>query len=387
MIRSLRVPRNVWVLLAAIFLIAAGEELWSKFAPRFLEALGAGVLAVAAYGVLKDFLDAVYPFLGGTATALLGSKRSLVVFNVLAVLGYGAFAAARTWWILLLALPLVMAWQSFSLPATFSVVGNALPSGRRSVAIAMQSLVRRVPVALGPIVGGLIIAAYGLVAGVRLALVIGIAFGLAAIVMQTLLYRPEDAAPLSLRDALRDVAGLHRRLKLLLIADVLVRFGQGIGEIFIVLYAIDVVGVTPTAYGLLVGLAMAVSIVVYLPFARLADATAKEPWVLVTFAFFALFPLALALTSSATLLPLAFVCMGLREIGEPARKALIVDLSRPKRASVDVGAYYLVRGLAVFGASLVGGILWKISPHLTFFAAGAVAAFGALVFSLTHARR
>jgi len=79
--------------------------------------------------------------------------------------------------------------------------------------------------------------------------------------------------------------------------------------------------------------------------------------------------------------------MGLREIGEPPRKSLIVDLARPDRTSVDVGTYYLIRGLAVFPASLVGGILWRVSPHLTFFAAALVAAIGTLIFGLTLGRR
>jgi len=111
--------RNGRVLLGAIFLIAAGEQLWLPFVPRYLEALGAGIYAVAAFGVAKDLLDAVYQFPGGALTAWLGSKRSLLLFNLLAVAGYAAFALSRTWWVVLLALPLVMAWQSFSLPATF----------------------------------------------------------------------------------------------------------------------------------------------------------------------------------------------------------------------------------------------------------------------------
>ena len=110
---------NLAVLLAAIFLIACAEELWGRFIPNYIRALGGSVLAVGAYGTLKDFLDAVYQFPGGLATARLGYRNSLVLFNALAVAGYLCFALAPHWWVLLLALPLVMAWQSFSLPATF----------------------------------------------------------------------------------------------------------------------------------------------------------------------------------------------------------------------------------------------------------------------------
>jgi len=176
-------------------------------------------------------------------------------------------------------------------------------------------------------------------------------------------------------------------LKSLLLSDIFVRFGQGIGEIFVVLYALDVVGVSPATFGWLVGLAMATSIVIYIPVARVADRSGREPWVLLTYIFFALFPLLVALSKSPWLLAIAFVSMGLREIGEPPRKAMIVDLAREDRRSIDVGTYYVVRGLAVFPASLVGGALWRIAPSVTFFAAAAVAALGAAVFAATTLRR
>ncbi len=165
------------------------------------------------------------------------------------------------------------------------------------------------------------------------------------------------------------------------------RFSKEDGEIFIVLYATQVVGVSATVFGLLVGLAMVTSIAVYVPVARLADAGSREPWVTVTYGFFALFPFVLGISTTPALLTIAFVVMGLREIGEPPRKALLVDLARTERKSVDIGAYYFTRGLVVFPASLVGGLLWRLSPHITFLAAALVALSGAVVFHLTLGRR
>lgn len=372
--------RNATVLLVAIFLIAGGEQLWIGFAPKYLQALGASVLVVSAYGVIKDLLDAVYQFPGGAIAARVGSRISLVLFNVIAVAGYLLTATARAWWVVLAALPLVMAWQSLSLPATFAVVGDALPRAQRSTAFAWQSIVRRVPISFAPVIGGSLITAYGVLEGVRIAIGAGVALALAAGVIQWTLYRADTAAALSLKQALADVGSLHPLLKRLLLADIIVRFGQGIGEIFVVLFATSVLGASASTYGALIGLAMVTSIAVYLPAARRADAAGREPWVTATYLFFAAFPLSLALAPGVGALPLAFALMGLREIGEPPRKALIVDLARTERKSVDVGAYYFVRGLSVFPASFVGGLLWRFDPRLTFFAAATVAFAGSLVF-------
>lgn len=376
---------NIAVLFAAIFLIASAEELWARFVPEYLRALGAGVAGVAAYGTLKDFLDAVYQFPGGLLANRLGYHRALVGFNAVAIAGYLAYALAHSWIVVIAALPLVMAWQSLSLPATFSLIGDVLPQGRRSMAFAYQSILRRIPIVVAPIVGGIIISRFGMLPGTRIAIGIGVVFAIAALALQYFRYRmPASTAPAqALRLLLRDAAHLRARLKWLLLSDIVVRFGQGIGEVFIVLYALHIARVTPATFGWLTGVAMATSIVVYIPVARVADRRGREPWVLLTYVFFALFPLLLALSTTPVVLAVAFVAMGLREIGEPPRKAMIVDLAREDRRSVDVGAYYLVRGLAVFPASLVGGVLWKISPSLTFFSAAAVAAAGALIFAVS----
>lgn len=375
---------NLAVLLAAIFLIACAEELWSRFIPNYLGALGASVAVVGAYGAFKDFLDAVYQFPGGFLTQRFGYRRALVTFNILAIFGYLAFAAARSWVVVIAALPLVMAWQSFSLPATFSLIGDTLARGERSMAFAYQSILRRIPIVIAPVAGGIIITRFGTLGGTRIAILIGVFLAVIALVAQSVRYvdAPGTGVSLTLRTALRDALKLRPRLKSLLLSDIFVRFGQGIGEIFVVVYAVRVIGVTPAAFGWLVGLAMATSIAVYVPVARVADARGREPWVLVTYAFFALFPLLLAVNNGVPLLAVAFVAMGLREIGEPPRKAMIVDLAREDRRNIDVGAYYLVRGFAVFPASFVGAALWKIAPAATFFGAAAVAAIGCAIFAL-----
>ncbi len=371
---------NLVVLLAAIFLIVCAEELWSRFVPNYLRALGGSVLAVAAFGTFKDFLDAVYQFPGGALTARLGYKKALIAFNVIAICGYACFALAARWWVILIALPLVMAWQSFSLPATFSLIGDTLPRGERSMAFAYQSIIRRIPIVFAPIVGGAIITAYGTLHGTRLAIYLGMIIAFVALAVQWKWYRDTCTSVMSLREILADVTQLHPKLKRLLLSDIIVRFGQGTAEIFIVVYVVHVLGMSSSAFGWLVGLAMATSLAVYIPVSRVADRRGREGWVALTYGFFAAFPLVLGLSTSVWMVTVAFVLMGLREIGEPPRKAMIVDLAREGRRSVDVGAYYLVRGLAVFPASLLGGWLWRFTPQATFLGGAAIAACGLIVF-------
>ena len=79
----------------------------------------------------------------------------------------------------------------------------------------------------------------------------------------------------------------------------------------------------------------------------------------------------------------AFVVGGLREIGEPARKALIIDLAEPEVRARVVGLYYLGRSVAIAPAAFVGGLLWKVSPVLPFYVAALAGAIGVVMFLLT----
>jgi hypothetical protein len=98
---------------------------------------------------------------------------------------------------------------------------------------------------------------------------------------------------------------------------------------------------------------------------------------------FALFPVAVVLARGSAGLAFAFMLGGLREIGEPSRKAMIVDFADSQARARTVGLYYLVRSLSITPASAVGGLLWRIHPELPFLTAGSIGIVGTYLFSVT----
>jgi MFS family permease len=176
-------------------------------------------------------------------------------------------------------------------------------------------------------------------------------------------------------------------LRWLLASDILVRTCEGLVDVFLILYAINVVGIGAPAYGVLIGVQATTAIVSYLPAARLADRVGRRPFVIATFVAFAAFPLAVVLAHDFTTLVGAFIVGGLREVGEPARKAMIVDLVRPSLRARSVGLYYLIRSLTVAPAAFIGGLLWKVAPALPFWLAGLVGVIGVVVFAATVEER
>ena len=379
---TLGLNRNTWAVAGAMFLLAFGENLWRRFMPKYLQALGAPVVAIGAYGSTEDLLDGLYQYPGGWAADRYGRRPALLAFVGVAVMGYLVLAAAPSWQVIFVGLVLIMAWTSMASPTLFAVVGDALPASKRAIGFSVQAILRRVPIVVAPTLGGVLIAAYGVRSGVRLGLAMSAALGLATlcVVAQIRLTLPEQGGTRGMRQVWRSFAGPLRRL---LLADVFIRTCDALVDVFLVLYALNIVGISAPRYGVLIAAEMATTIVVSIPASRIADRTGRKPFVIVTFVAFALFPVAVVVAHSFAALVAAFVVGGLREIGEPARKALILDLVPAGSRARAVGFCYLVRSLAIAPAATVGGLLWKITPTLPFALAALVGLAGTAVFALT----
>ncbi|HYL98472.1 MAG TPA: MFS transporter [Blastocatellia bacterium] len=379
----LGLERNVVVMSLSVFVVGAGEELWVRFIPKYLEALGASPAWIGLFGTADDFLDAVYQYPGGYFSDRFGSGRSLVLFGSVAVLGYAIYALSWTWWPVFVGLIFVSAWSSMGSPAIFALIADRLPSNRRAMGFTVQSLLKRIPIMISPAVGGLLIAHLGLFRGLRAALVVTMILASAALLAQRRLYSASSVqlphSPLNVSAQFRY---MHSSLKRLLLSDVFVRTCEGMTGVFIVLYAINIARVSPAQFGLLVTVQMGTSIAAYFPGAWLAGRYGRKPLVIATFICFAAFPLAIVVSPHGfnQLCP-AFFLGGLREIGEPARKALIVDLSDPERRGRTVGLYYLLRSLSITPAAAIGGLLWKLDPSVPFFTASAIGLLGTTIFA------
>lgn len=381
----LGLERNVVVVSAVVFLLGFGEELWKRYLPKYLEALGASVGLIGLFGTAKDFFDAVYQYPGGWLADRVGRRRAFLVFIGLASVGYFVYLVSPSWPYVFVGLALSMAWHSMASPAVFAVIGDALPKERRAMGFTLQSMLKRVPMAVAPLAGGALIAWAGVVSGVRVGLLIMLALaGLGAALTLAINLPVVVGPPANVRGVWRS---FHAALKRLLVSDIIIRTCEGVAEIFIILYVTNVTGLGVAQYGALVAVQMATAIVVYIPAAKVADRVGRKPFVVATFVCFAIFPVAVVLARSIPALVLAFVIGGLREIGEPSRKAMIVDFAEAHLRARTVGLYYLIRSLTIAPAAAVGGLLWKLAPETPFVVAGVVGIIGAIVFAATVEER
>ena len=389
----LALKRHTVLLLAALVLAGTSERIWIGFVPKYLLILGASAWIIGLFDGLQTFLGAVYAYPGGWLTDRLGIRRSLLLFSALSLVGYLLVLLWQHWLALMLGAFFFLAWSALSLPTTFTVVATSLKASQHTMGIGVQSMVRRVPMMVGPLIGGWLINRFGWLDGIKYALLICILLTLLTMVVQWAMFEPQneesnqggqgsDTAGVTSLGFMRVVSSFTPALRELLVSDILIRFCERIPYAWVIVWVMNHAGLNAQQFGYLVTIEMLTAAVCYIPVAHLADKYGRRPFVLITFLFFTVFPLTLIRANGFGALAFAFAVRGLKEFGEPARKALILGEAQPELRARTYGAYYLIRDCVVTSGSFLGAWLWSLSPQANFIGAAVCGALGTLWFWL-----
>lgn len=359
----LGLKKNIVALLGMIILVGLGEKMAERFLPIYLIALGGGVFSIGLLNGMDNLLSALYSFPGGYASDRLGYKKALVLFNLIAMFGYIIVIIFPYWQAVLVGAVFFLSWTAISLPATMDMVSTVLPKHKRTMGVSLHSLVRRIPMALGPVIGGVMIGLFGEVRGIRLAFVAALILAGVSLILQQVMIGDEREPHVKKKSSniLNGFSLLSPSLRNLLISDILIRFCEQIPYAFVVIWCIKINKISPIQFGLLTTVEMVTAMLVYIPVAYLADKSTKKPFVVMTFIFFTIFPLILYFSRSFWMMVIAFMLRGLKEFGEPTRKALIMDLAPEDSKAATFGFYYLIRDIVVSIAAFGGAFLWDPS--------------------------
>lgn len=401
--------RDVLVLSVAMFAFSLGFQMTSRYVPRYMSILGAGAGVIGLYGSLGNLISAVYPYPGGAVSDRLGSRRALTAFGFLSALGFlfwllaprlGTVAVGSVtvppWAWIFVGLFLTQAWKSFGLGATFAVVKQSVPNDELAAGFASTETFRRVGFLVGPLLAsGLIAYASDFTLGFQWVLAAAVAFAAAGTAVQHFLYDPAaDSIGKNfegVQQVVDDLQALPAELRPLLVADVLVRFANGMAYVFFVIVVTEFlnggegvgftgfgVSLSPEAFfGVLLGVEMLVALLSMLPVSRLAERVGLKPVIAVGFAVYATFPVLLVnAPGNQWALVALFAYSGLRFAGLPAHKAMIVGPAEQEAGGRVTGTYYLVRNAVGIPSTAIGGAIYAFSPTLSFTLATVVGLLG-----------
>jgi MFS family permease len=402
----LALNRTVAVVLATVLFFGLGEQLWESFTPAYLEArtkeftheavAGLGRLSWQALAVIGLYAFALNLFEGfcyiggGHVTARLGDRGSLILFALSTLAGYALFLVSSQPLAVIVAVLLIRGWEPLSVPVTFTTVGSSVDPSRQGMAFAIQSIQKRLPKVIGPFIAGWVIGHMqdrlgtpeaGRVAGMQILVGAALVLGVVSLVIQ-LRWMPHRAAAVTNTSAMQIIRDFPPMLRRLLIADIFTRWCDWLVREFVVVYVLLTLGQRDAFYGMiLIPLQHITALATYLPIGGMTRKVGLQPFIGLTFIFFALFPLVLAWMPGGWWLAIAFVVYGLREIGEPARKALITSLMPEPIRARGVGLYWGLRSFAICSSSLVGAAIWHFyGPRVLLHVAFVLGCVGAAVF-------
>jgi MFS family permease len=415
--------RDVLVLSLAMFAFSLGFQMTSRYIPRYMSVLGAGGLAIGAFGTVGNIISASYPYPGGAISDRVGSRYALTLFGLISSLGFlfwliapslGAIAVAgvtiEPWFWIFVGLFLAQAWKSFGLGATFAIVKQSVPPSRLARGFASTEVFRRTAFLIGPLLAaGVLHVAADFQVGFQVILAVAVVFGVVATTVQHYLYEAEDTSIgksfEGVAEIRRDLAAMPAELRPLLVADTFVRFANGMVYVFFVIVVTEFlqVGVDlgtvrldpDTFFGVLLGVEMLIALVSMPVAAKLAESVGLKPVVGFGFSVYAIFPVLLILApANAVVVTLLFAYSGLRFAGLPAHKALIVGPAERDTGGRVAGSYYLIRNLIVIPSAAIGGAIYDGfsvpltdlsyagSPTLAFAIATVIGLIGTVYFFL-----
>src|SRR5438132_1311733 len=235
-----------------------GEELWMRFVPKYLQAVGATVFVIGLYDALRTLLGAIYAYPGGVLVDIWGHRRAFIIFNLVSVVGYVLVLLVPHWAAVIAGMFLFLSWTCFSLPATFSLVGAALEANRYSMGVGVQSVIKRLPIMIAPFFGGMLIDRFGIINGVRIALLISIFLSAVTILLQRQLREEpkEKIEAIERWNFWRSLREFNSPMRRLLLSDILVRFCERIPYAWVVIFAMDYIGVSAKQVGVLTAIEM-----------------------------------------------------------------------------------------------------------------------------------
>ncbi len=392
--RILYLPGNAWILTGTSTVWSIGGALASPYQSLYYFSLGASPVLIGYLAALTSLIASVAQLVGGYVGDVWGRKRAIVLFSFVGVLNNFIFyAVPDAGW---LAVPVIVGSVAgiygplFSTSLTESMDPSLRPRG-----IASYSFINTIPSLFSPYLGGLLIAHFGDVQGMRFAFLASGMFGIAGISYRAFAlsesYRPVKVPGIRefwsglLRESRTALLSSGRDVRLLLAYATLAAFGVGMTSTFSVLYFVQSLHFPPYVYGIMVGLTSMASMLLLFPAARMAERVGLKRAVIyasLSIPFNQLF-FTYAKDISELITWSVVGGTGSALVGPPLTSLQSDLVPRFMRARI-MALFSAIPLLFSVPAQIAGGYLYSITPVLPFIAS--VPVFAISVFMVTKVR-
>jgi DHA1 family multidrug resistance protein-like MFS transporter len=253
------------------------------FKSLYFRELGASPLLIGLMSSVGFIILALIRIPGAYIVDKHGRKKIMVIFTYGVAFSFLIFAFAPDWRFLVIGTAIYYLSHIYQ-PALQAIEADSMPREKRGMGYSAIQVLPMIPAIMSPVLGGYMVERMGLEQGMRIAFVVAFLGLLTTAILRTLFLKEtlEDAEELRLRDlasGFKDSLGsiyeawktMPRRFNHYIIILLFGSVGRLLRDLFLALYALDVIGVTSLQWSLIGTAQIAVSIVVGLPVGWLVD--------------------------------------------------------------------------------------------------------------------
>jgi MFS family permease len=392
--------RNLAVLTVTQTLFMFTAFLWWPYRSLFILELGASKELLGMLLMLETLSQIVFQLPGGVLADRLGRKKVIVYSSIIRIASPIVYLFSTHWTHTAPGLVLASAGM-LGMPALNALIAESLPMESRSSGFAAYRTVTWMPMIVTSLLGGVFMDAYGVIRGVRICLLAMLVVSIASAILrwryitETLdtssTEKARTAADTSRqRSLLQGLLSMPREVLVLTAVAALSGFSMRIVWSFMVVYAVEVVGVTKTQWGMIGTVMSIISTALTFPGGVLADRIGRKPCITISRILSPLSTIGFTYSTGFWQLlsvnALGGVAQGFGGLvwgpmGGPVWQALVADLTPPEDRGRMMGLMGSISGLVSTPASWVGGYMYdNISPALPFQASFALDVVGTIVF-------
>jgi MFS family permease len=370
---------NLLFLILSYVVFRFASSLHSSFSSLYIRELGATPFLL---GLMSSVGSAIYALIripGSFIANKYGRRTIIVIFTYGVALSYLFYVFAVDWRFVMVGMVILNLCHMY-IPALEAIEADSIPSERRGMGYAAINVFPMILAIFAPPIGGFLVERLGLVPGMRIVYAIVVMGGLMSATIRTLflketLVNPERIRLQELRSAfkesVRSIAEAWRYMSkgvvFFTIVMLISAFEAPLFELFMALYANDVVGVSGLQWSLMGTVWMVTTLFVGMPLGRMIDTVGRKKSILLAYLFST--PIILFFILSRGFIQLLIVHI-LSAVGQavmwPALYALQADLVPQDKRGRIMGIIGTLRTLAMVPASTIFGLLYQSNPATPF---------------------
>ena len=356
-------------------------SLYYTFWPLYLMELGATTENIGLIAMIQSTAQLLFQLPGGILADRIGRRKVIVYGSMFRLITPIVFLFATSWEMVLPGV-IFQAVASIYMPAFNALIAESLPHEDRGSAFGAYRMITMLPLVVTGFFSGVFMDHFGVWDGTRMIL-IGNVFASIFIVIVRYKFIKETftskqlntAKKSSIKESISELRNQPKTVWALISVSCLSSFALRLSFSFFVLYAINIIGLSKTQWGLIGSIISVVSMSLSLPGGMITDKIGRKPNILIARILTPITTLGLSFARgfNQTLLVRLVSSIGgglgggiSGASGGPAWQALLADIIPSHKRGRVYGLIGTLTGLVGAPAPWIGGLMWdQISPAFT----------------------